>query len=260
MSAPYMSLADWRLLYRLGRNRLASEESYREFQVFQGTVLVRFLHSHGVDVAGCHVADIGCGYGGFSLALSAAGSRVTAVDLFSEDWPISLAQDVVSVAADALRLPIHSDTFDIAVCASLIEHIACPDRLLAELARVVRPGGIVYISFPPFYSPRGGHQLSPFHYLGERCAIALSRRLRGRTSNWVRSTYPDNPESLDTLWGGWGLHVLTIGKFERLLQGTPLRLRERSTRLLPVDFSGIPVMREVLTWHVQYLLDKPADS
>jgi SAM-dependent methyltransferase len=260
MSAPYMSLADWRLLYRLGRNRLASEESYRKFQVFQGTLLVRFLHSHGVDVAGCRVVDIGCGYGGFSLALSAAGSYVTALDLFSEDWPVSLGHDAMAVAADALRLPIRSHAFDLAVCASLIEHVARPDRLLAELARVVRPGGIVYISFPPFYSPRGGHQFSPFHYLGERCAIALSRRLRGRTSTWVQRTYPDDPKSFETLWGAWGLHVLTIGKFERFLADSPLMLRERSTRLLPIDFSGLPVLREVLTWHVQYLLEKSAED
>jgi SAM-dependent methyltransferase len=259
MSTFYLSLADWRLLYRLGRNRLASEDSYREFQVFQGTLLLRFLQSRGIAVRGRRVADIGCGYGGYSLALNAAGSLVVALDLFQDGWPTALAAQMSTIAANALHIPLQANTFDIVVCASLIEHVAEPQQLVAELARIARPGGVVYVSFPPFYSPRGGHQFSPFHYLGERRAIALSQRLRGRKSDWVRNTYPDAPASFNTLWGGWGLYVLTISKFERCLIGSPLLLRERSTRLLPVDFSGLPILREILTWHVQYLLEKPTE-
>jgi SAM-dependent methyltransferase len=261
MTRGYMTLADWRELYRLGRARLHSAHDYQRFQVFQGTLLIRFLASRGVPVAGRRVADIGCGIGGFSLALAASGSHVTALDLFSEGWPVALAAQVPAVAADALRLPLRSDAFDLVVCASLIEHVAQPDRLLGELARVVCPRGAVYLSFPPFYSPRGGHQLSPFHYLGERRAISLARRLnRGHQSEWIEDMFPEEGDSLDSLWGEWGLQVLTIGKFERLLADSPLRLVERSTRLLPVDFSGLPLLREVLTWHVQYLLARPAQD
>jgi SAM-dependent methyltransferase len=247
----------WRL-YRLARRRLSSKASYQEFQSFQGELLIRFLRSRGIEVAGRLVADIGCGYGGYSRSLSASGARVVGVDLFAEGRPVSSEVGSLAVQADALAAPFGTGTFDLVICASLIEHIAQPELLLAELYRQTRPGGIIYVSFPPYYSPRGGHQFSPYHYLGERRAIALSRRLRVRTSNWVQSTYPDDPESFDTLWGAWGLHVLTIGKFERFLAGSPLLLRERSTRLLPVDFSGLPILREVLTWHVQYLLGKPA--
>ena len=85
-----MSLADWRLLYRLGRNRLASEDSYRDSRCFRGHCW------SGSCVAAIQrgrppLADIGCGYGGFSLALSAAGSGVTALDQFRDGWPTAFA-------------------------------------------------------------------------------------------------------------------------------------------------------------------------
>ena len=216
-----MGLADWRLLYRLGRNRLASEDSYREFQVFQGALLIRFLQSRGIGVEGRRVADIGCGYGGYSLALSAAGSRVVALDLFRDGWPTALAMQMPTIAADALHMPLPTDTFDIVVCASLIEHVAEPQQLLAELSRIARPGGIVYVSFPPFYSPRGGHQFSPFHYFGERNAVRLTQWLgRKGDSEWVQNTFPTTPTSFRAAWGAWGLYVMTIDRFEKMLRAS----------------------------------------
>lgn len=258
-----MGLADWKRLYRLARNRLSSEEAYRDFQQFQGRLLVRFLRSRGIEVAGRCVADIGCGYGGYSLALQAAGARVVALDLFVPGGSTATGgpKAVSFVMGDAVAVPLRSESFDLIVCTSLIEHIPRPERLLAELYRLVRRGGIAYVSFPPFYSPRGGHQFSPFHYLGERAAVRLARRFgRWQDSELVRQAQVGAPESFGTAWGSWGLYVLTIGKFERLLRDTAFVVRERSTRLSPFDLSGFPVLRELLTWHVQYLLERPADG
>ncbi len=250
----HLCLTDYWKLYRLARGRLSSEDDYRAFQQFQGKLLIRFLQSRGVEVAGRRVADVGCGYGGYSLALCDAGARVIALDRSTNGVPKGLSV----VVADALALPLDSGTFDVVICASLIEHVAGPECLLMNLYRVTRPGGVVYLSFPPFYSPGGGHQFSPFHYLGEHNALRLACRFgRWRRSAWVQENYPTSPDSFGTAYGAWGLYPLTISKVEGLLRSTPFRIRERSTRLLPLDFSGIPLFRELLTWHVQYLLDKP---
>jgi len=250
----YLRLADYRKLYRLAKARLSSENDYRAFQRFQGELLLRFLQSRDVEVFDRRVADVGCGYGGYSLALNDAGAQVVGLDLSTGKLP----KNVPLVVADALALPMLSDTFDIALCASLIEHTDRPRRLLMDLYRIIRPGGIVYLSFPPFYSPGGGHQFSPFHYLGARNAARLTRHFgHWRESAWVQENYPINPSSFGTAYGAWGLYPLTIKKVERMIGDTPFLIRERSTRLLPLDFSGIPFLRELLTWHVQYLLEKP---
>ncbi|MBN2004373.1 MAG: class I SAM-dependent methyltransferase [Anaerolineae bacterium] len=248
-----MNFKDYVTLLRLTRRRLNSEDSYREFQKFQGELLVKFLKQHAVPMDGV-VADVACGYGGYSLALSEAGARVVGFDLSTG----ALSDPLSLVLADALALPVTDEAFDLVICTSLIEHVKRPEQLLMGLYRIIRPGGVVYLGFPPFYSPRGGHHFSPFHYLGEHHAVRLARRFgRWRNSGWIQENYPLDPESYATAYGAWGLYPLTIGKFERLLRQTPFHVRHRSTRLLPVDFSGIPILREVLTWHVQYLLEKP---
>jgi hypothetical protein len=129
--------------------------------------------------------------------------------------------------------------------------------MLWEIQRVLRIGGLAYLSFPPFYSPIGGHQFSPFHLLGERVAVRMKRRKNNFHNRlWLQDRYPETPDSYAQAWGDWGLYPLTIAKVEQLLRGIPIQVIERSTRWLPLDFSGIPLLREFLTWHVQFLLRK----
>ena len=98
------------------------------------------------------------------------------------------------------------------------------------------------MGFPPFYSPAGGHQFKPFHLLGERAAIALSRQ-PGRT--------------FAAAGGGWGLYRRTIRQVRRLLDGTGLVIEDISTKFLPLSFARLPVLGEFLTWYVQFLARKP---
>lgn len=161
------------------------------------------------------------------------------------------------VRATAVSLPIRSETFDMVVCASLIEHVPSPENLLLEIYRVLRKRGWLYLSFPPFYTPIGGHQFSPFHLLGERTALRIVR-FRGlcRGKPWLQKSYPTTPDSFAHAYGDWGLYPLTIGRVEGMLRKLPWERLERSTRWLPIDFSSIPLLREVVTWHVQFVLRK----
>ena len=97
--------------------------------------------------------------------------------------------------------------------ASLIEHVATPETLLAEIGRVLAPGGFCYLSFPPFYSPRGGHEFAPYHYLGERLALRLTPAAR-RELDWKDNPYrpTERPRSFADLYAGWGLYRMTVAK------------------------------------------------
>jgi SAM-dependent methyltransferase len=55
------------------------------------------------------------------------------------------------VQADAARTPFASGAFDAVVCTELLEHVPDPQPVLAEIARVLRPGGIVLITAPFLY-------------------------------------------------------------------------------------------------------------
>jgi ubiquinone/menaquinone biosynthesis C-methylase UbiE len=102
-------------------------------------------------LAGKEIVDLGCGTGRWTLAMAAAGARVTAVDFSAEMLARARAKPgaerVSFVVHDITRpLPFAAASFDGATCCLVLDHIADPRALLAELARVVRPGGFVLIT------------------------------------------------------------------------------------------------------------------
>lgn len=54
----------------------------------------------------------------------------------------------VDIYGDALQLPLRSDSVDLLVSSSVIEHLSDPERAAAEQFRVIRPGGRVYAEIP----------------------------------------------------------------------------------------------------------------
>lgn len=248
----YLTYHDFLTLYKLAKVRNQSTANYFSFEAFQGGMLTRYLMSKGVHLSGSRLLDIGCGFGGYIQAFEDEGASVVGLDLTPLDMP---GRQII--LGDALTTPTAEATFDIVVCASLIEHVAEPLELLKEIWRILKPGGIFYLSYPPYYSPRGGHQFSPFHLLGQSTALAIAKR-RGlyRREKWLQERFPTDPESFESAFGSWGLYVLTIAKTRRLLKQLPFETLDCSTRWLPLNFANIPVLGELLTWHVQFLLRK----
>lgn len=254
-----MKLSEYTCFYKLARKRLASEEDYLKFQRYQGLLLMEFLKERGLSFRGARVLDLGSGIGGYSLALLAEGGRVVSLDL-TIPRVAGRELDGRFVVGDATNVPSAEGSFDFVLCSSLIEHVARPSQLLAEIYRVLAVGGICYLSFPPFYSLAGGHQFSPFHLFGERMAINLSRFLGVEIKDWVAESYDIPSSSLfssyATAYGGWGLHPLKIVGVERMLCQVGFEIQSVTTRFSPVNFARIPVLKEFLTWHVQFLVRK----
>ena len=238
-------------LYHLARKRLLSAADYSAFQDYQGELLVDFLENHKIKVTGQRVLDLACGWGGVALAL-----QKNRADVIAMDHSATLrGRKVPFLQADALNLPFKSGIFDIVICSSLIEHVVNPSRLLEEIERILHPQGIAYLSFPPFYTPLGGHQFSPFHLLGENVALQIFKfRKFYQRRAWLRRYFPESPSSYSKAFGSWGLYPLTISKVEFLIKGSSFQIVGRFTKYSPINFSNLPWFREFLTWHVQYLL------
>jgi len=220
-------------------------------------MVLQRLEAQGVRVAGRRVLDLGCGLGGYTEALRERGARVVSADL-SPAVLAGLPPLSPRVCADALALPFADDAFDLVFCASLIEHVPDGSVLLREAWRVVRPGGYGYVSFPPFYSPRGGHQFAPFHLLGERVATWLYLRTRaGKTPAWQRGIVAEG-DSYSRAYHGFGLHRVTIAAVRRWVARVGWEAVSLSTRFSPVNTAKWPVVGEFLTWHAEFLLRKPA--
>ena len=59
--------------------------------------------------------------------------------------------------ADAARLPFADNSFDVIISINVFEHIDDPYTTLLECKRVLRPDGLMFLHFPPFFSPWGAH-------------------------------------------------------------------------------------------------------
>ena len=92
------------------------------------------------------VLDAGAGTGCGSKALAECGARVLATDLSADMLGYRRLERPASVVADITRLPMTSSSVDHAIAPFVLNHLARPERALAELGRVVRPGGAVLAS------------------------------------------------------------------------------------------------------------------
>lgn len=256
-----VGLSDYVNLWRVSRKRQVSELDYREFQAFQAQLILDYLYSFDVKLQGKTVLDLGSGIGGYSEYMARQGATVLCVDLMAN--AVHLDKGCVPVVGDALSIPLATHSVDFVFCASLIEHVTEPLLILQEIERVLKPGGFCYLSFPPYYSPVGGHEYAPFHYFGEKWAMRLagSRSSKGHPE-WAQALYPINeqPTSFAGIYTNWGLYVMTIAKARNLVDATQLNLLDLSTRYFPYSFAQWPILGELLTWHVQFLLQQPSTA
>lgn len=251
-----MKVKDGIILYHLARRRLRSEDDYRKFQRFQANLLLEYMQQFDIDIEGKLVLDLGSGLGGYGQEIAQRGATVIALDLIR---PLGASVPrIYAVIADALSIPLQNETVDFVFCASLIEHISNPTLLIAEIHRVLKNEQYCYLSFPPFYSPYGGHEFSPFHYFGERCAIWLYFLLKRRRPEWAVKMYKPNflPRSFANIYQSWGLYKLTIAQVIHIVRQIGLKIIDISPRYLPINTARWPILGEFLTWHVQFLLKK----
>src|SRR6476661_8342990 len=91
--------------------------------------------------------DVGTGAGTLALALAPLVREVVGADIVAELLERARAQapaNVTFVEGDAMSLPFETGSFDLACTRRTLHHIAYPERVIAELARVTAPGGRVF--------------------------------------------------------------------------------------------------------------------
>lgn len=96
--------------------------------------------------------DVGCGGGHMATALAAKVRRLVAIDVTPEmlvQTHVLAAerglQNVRLCLADARGLPFQANNFDIVSCRIVLHHVADAGRAVAEMARVLKPGGRLLI-------------------------------------------------------------------------------------------------------------------
>lgn len=68
--------------------------------------------------------------------------------------------------------------YDLVLFSNVYEHLPDPGGFLREVKSILSPGGVMFLSWTNWLSPWGGHDFSPFHYLGPRLGPWVFDRLR----------------------------------------------------------------------------------
>ena len=227
-------LARARQLWTLWRNEVDEPEPF--YSLLARDAVTDLDRRYG-PLAGQTIADLGCGPGWYTRAFRAAGAHVLPVDNSEEELHLAGGPPDGAIIADAGALPFDDASVDGAFASNLLEHTPNTPQVIAEIERILRPGGWGYISWTNWYSPWGGHDMSPYHFLGPRLGPRLYVRRHGPPRK--------NPY-------GAGLWAVHIGPTLRLVRARPHLLIERvEPRYWPrlSAITRVPGLRELATWN-----------
>ena len=179
----------------LDPRRVAAEALSPERIAEQRALLERFAGS----IRGRRLLEIGAGFGVFVAEACRHGADAVGVEPADRDvnaaLPIAHAVlDAYGLAADRIRagvgeaLPFPDGSFDLVYSANALEHTRDPVRVVAEAARVLRPGGIMQIVVPNYRSLYEGHY-----------GIGWIPGMSKAAARWWVRAFRRNPAFVDTL-------------------------------------------------------------
>ncbi len=169
------------------------------------------------DFAGKLVLDGGCGMGRYARQAAGWGADVVGLDISEA---VRAAYDTTEperarvqvVKADLLRIPLPDNTFDICYSIGVIDHTPDPRQAFLNLARCVRPGGLMAVWVYQRQSP----VVERIMHMHRAIARNLPVRLVEKLSRWsvpiggLKRRLANSPSGLVRKLG-LGLHALTIG-------------------------------------------------
>jgi SAM-dependent methyltransferase len=227
---------------RLFRLFLAEQADPDTFYAHLAEDAAAQVAEHGA-LSGRTVVDIGGGGGWFTAAFRARGAHCYLFEPDLAELRLRTAAPAGAVVADGYWLPVRDGGADVAFSSNVLEHVPDPMGLIEEMIRVTRPGGLVYLSFCNWYSPWGGHEMSPWHYLGSGYAERRYARRHHREPKHRR---------------GVNLFPVHIGPVLRALRARPdVQLVEARPRYYPRWcrlLVRLPGLREVATWNLMLIM------
>jgi len=258
------------------QKRHQNRESYfNELSITSKNYFIPYINRFKNIEAGMNVLEIGCGEGGNLLPLSQMGCRVTGVDMAESRINEAIQffaenkAEGTFIASDIFLLKHLEATFDIIICHDVYEHLDHKAIFLSNLLRYLKPDGIVFMSFPAWQMPFGGHQqicknslLShlPFIHLLPVWAYKKVLQWGGENNSCIEELLEIKRTRA------------SIEPFEALLREKQFQRIDRTLyfinphyetkfglkpRKLPSAFAAIPYLRNFLTTSCFYII-KPA--
>ncbi len=251
-------------------------EVYFEHQDLNSSkYVIPFIEDKKEITPGLQVLEIGCGEGGVLKSFLKKGCVVTGVDLSQSRLDVAaklFKEEIKDGKADFICGDIYDvgatlkSKFDLIILKDTIEHIFNQEKLMRFLKSILKENGKIFLGFPPWQMPFGGHQqvsekkifnLLPYIHLLPNPAYKFILKSLGNRENFIKELL----EIKETR--------LSIEYFEKIIKNAGYKIDkvkfflinpiyEMKFKLKPREqfkiISGIPYLRNFVTTTCYYLL------
>ncbi len=252
----------------------ADRKKYFDIQVFNAEkYVIPFIEEKFLVKPGMRVLEIGCGEAGVLKAFINKGCYGMGVELDApriDHAKEYLAEDVVAGKIDFISKDIYEvdaekelgGFYDIIILKDVIEHIHEQPKLIGWMKKFLKPGGVIFFGFPPWYMPYGGHQQMCSSWIRKIPWIHL---LPKSIYGWLLKRNKDHVESMleikDT--------GISIERFERICKEQGYGIENKTHYLINPIYEwkfgwkakkqiglikAIPFVRNFFTTCVYYLI------
>lgn len=250
------------------------EQCFRERSLITEKKILPYITPSFQVTSETAVAEMGCGEAGNLRPFLEMGCKATGIDIsgtrierarkFYADHPQK--EKLILIAADVFSVfPEQTGKFDLILIPDTLEHIQNQQEFLTHTIKFLRPGGKIFLSFPPWRMPFGGHQQmcenkllckAPYFHLLPKHLYIGALKLLG-----------EKPYRIQELMAIRDTRI-SIQKFKFLLSGTQLKIEledfylinpaykikfNLNTRKLP-RFLNIPHLRDFFTTACYYIV------
>jgi SAM-dependent methyltransferase len=257
-------------------------EVYFEHQDLNASkYVIPFIEKNKQLAPGLHVLEIGCGEGGVLKSFLKRGCEVTGVDLSQSrlDVAAKLFEDEIKagkarfISGDIYNVgKTLKSKYDLILLKDTIEHIFDQEKLMRFLKSILKEDGKVFLGFPPWQMPFGGHQqvsekkifnMLPYIHLLPNPVYKFILKTFGNKENFIKELL----EIKETR--------LSIEYFEKIVKRAGYKIDsvkfflinpiyEMKFKLKPKEqfkiISGIPYLRNFVTTTCYYLLSVSAEN
>lgn len=219
------------------------------------------------------ILEVGCGDGGNLLPFARDGHQVVGVDISQTRINDAISffkrenADGVFICDDILKLDNYRGHFDLVICHDVIEHIDNKFEMLRRLKYFMKPDAILFLAFPAWQMPFGGHQqICHNRWLSK---LPFFHLLPGRLYKSILRLGGEQPDCINELMSIKSTKI-TIERFENLISKIPdFQIVDRrlylvnphykvkfglKPRILCQTFANMPYLRNFLSTGCVYML------
>ncbi len=195
------------------------------------------------------ILDVGCGHGGVLEAMAEGYSLSNGLGIDTDEEMLAQAKQQSHAKLDFKKANFFTfdhKPFDAIFMRDVLEHIIDPEKALNLALSLLQPGGFVYLSYSPFYSPFGGHQQNGAGFFANVPWLQLFpekkfRKLLHMQGNSYKSAQQISID-IDTVWKT----KLSVLGFKNMLRKLPVKILLQEKHLFRPDYFykfGLPTCK-----------------